>query len=187
MKCILFYLILLLIFTCFCSKPVLQTLYRMVEAKSSALIGSQTHKGLSYANFIELLDHVAQNCAFGSKKYKTSEGRVRAMFHHMNSSRGRAKLNRDSNALIINPLTGLESTDPIFESSSSHRKNVVSKVSTLMTSTPDKDMDDKTWQSSPSKKLPISHYQQLRTIKTPPRESAPETNNFNERPEWNFR
>ena len=85
--------------------------------------------GLSYAAFIELLDHVAQNCVFGGKKYTTPEGRVRAMFHHMNSSRGRSKLNRDPNSLIITPLTGLESMDPQLESNSSHRKNVVSKVS----------------------------------------------------------
>lgn len=34
------------------------------------------------------------------------------MFHVMNSSRGRIKLARDSSETIINPLTGLDTSDP---------------------------------------------------------------------------
>jgi hypothetical protein len=156
----------------------------MVEVRTSPSKGMR--RGLNFSNFCELLDHVAQNCIFGTKKYHTPEGRVRAMFHHMNSSRGRAILNRDSNSLIINPLTGLESTDPIFESNSSHRKNVTSTVSALIASpTPEK----KDNSLSPSRrKLPASHYQHLRSIKTPPRPTNDRRGSYtDERPEWNFR
>eukprot|EP00603_Paraphysomonas_imperforata_P007883 CAMPEP_0114415832 /NCGR_PEP_ID=MMETSP0103-20121206/2114_1 /TAXON_ID=37642 ORGANISM="Paraphysomonas imperforata, Strain PA2" /NCGR_SAMPLE_ID=MMETSP0103 /ASSEMBLY_ACC=CAM_ASM_000201 /LENGTH=1534 /DNA_ID=CAMNT_0001584031 /DNA_START=99 /DNA_END=4700 /DNA_ORIENTATION=- len=163
-----------------CGKAALQALYSMVELRSSPTKGLQ--RGLNFSNFCELLDQVAQNCVFGTKRYHTPESRVRAMFHHMNSSRGRAKLNRDSNALIINPLTGLETTDPKLESNSTHRKNVTSKVSAMISSTPEK---DSTWNLSPSrKKLPVSHYQHLRTIKTPPRSIERRESGGDERPEW---
>jgi hypothetical protein len=172
-----------------CSKNVVQTLYNMVEVRSTPSKGRPP--GLNYASFIDLLDHVAQNCVFGTKKYNTPESRVRAMFHNMNSSRGRVKLNRDPNSLIINPLTGLEAADPKLESNSSHRKNVVSKVSAMIASaTPEKDKRGSKDQSPSRSKLPMSHYQHLRTIKTPPRSSASERRDSShsaERPEWNFR
>lgn len=162
-------------------KAVLQTLYTMVEERFPTSKGM--HRGLTFALFTELLDHVAQNCEFGTKKFHTPEGRVRAMFHHMNTSRGRSKLNKDSNSLIINPLTGLESTDPKLESNSSHRKNVVSKVSALIAATPEKDATALT----PSKKKPTSHYHHLRSIKTPPRDTLRRDSDCEDKPEWNFR
>jgi hypothetical protein len=68
--------------------------------------------GLNYNLFIELLDHVAQNCVYSTRHVYGAVSRVRTMFHVMNSSRGRIKLSKGTDASIINPLTGLDSTDP---------------------------------------------------------------------------
>jgi hypothetical protein len=176
-----------------CSKTCLQSLYNLVEEeekKTSLSKGLHRAKGLGYAQFIDLLDHVAQNCAFGNKNLNTPESKVRSMFHYMNASRGRSKLTKDSNSLIITPLTGLESTDLKFQSNSSHRKHVASKVTAMIaskstTSVLDKDANEL---SPTRRRLPMAHYQHLRTIKTPPRPKVPETNgNSDDRPDWNFR
>ena len=69
-------------------------------------------RGLTYTHFVDLLDQVAHNCLYTSKSAYGAVSRVRTMFHAMNSSRGRMKLAKDTNASIIPPLTGLDSTDP---------------------------------------------------------------------------
>ena len=88
---------------------MLQKLYDHVVRSANA---DTIVRGLTFSLFVELLDHVAQNCLYSSKTVYGAANRVRTMFHVMNSSRGRMKLSKGTNASIIPPLTGLDSTDP---------------------------------------------------------------------------
>lgn len=91
------------------SKAMLQRLYDHVSQQGNVDV---MNHGLNYTLFIELLDHVAQNCVYSTRNVYGAVSRVRTMFHMMNSSRGRIKLSKGTNASIIPPLTGLDSTDP---------------------------------------------------------------------------
>jgi hypothetical protein len=91
------------------SKHTVQQIYDHLFQSAS---GPRAQYGLSYSLFIELLDHVAQNCIYTTKNVHGPYSRVRTLFHVMNSSRGRMKLARDSSETIINPLTALDSTEP---------------------------------------------------------------------------
>lgn len=92
----------------FNSKNTLHQIYDYVINSG----GPKLRYGLTFPYFIELLDHVAQNCLYSTKNVHGPYSRVRTMFHVMNSSRGRIKLAKDSSETIINPLTGLDSTEP---------------------------------------------------------------------------
>ncbi|CAE7615616.1 unnamed protein product, partial [Symbiodinium microadriaticum] len=90
-------------------KAMLQKLYDHVSRTGGAIV---MDRGLTYPLFVELLDHVAQNCVYTTKSVYGAASRVRTMFHVMNSSSGRVKLSKGTNASIISPLTGLDSTEP---------------------------------------------------------------------------
>ncbi len=90
------------------SKHTLQQIYEYVSSSG----GNRLRHGLTFAYFIELLDHVAQNCLYTTRNVHGPYSRVRTMFHVMNSSRGRIKLSKESSEAIINPLTGLDSSEP---------------------------------------------------------------------------
>ena len=95
---------------------MLQRLYDYVARLGGAEV---LDRGLTYPLFVELLDHVAQNCVYTTKNVYGAVSRVRTMFHVMNSSRGRIKLAKGTNASIIPPLSGLDSTDPTLYKSPS--------------------------------------------------------------------
>jgi hypothetical protein len=91
------------------SKHTVQQIYDYLHQAG----GSQVQFGLTFPFFIEFLDQVAQNCSYSTKNVHGPYSRVRTMFHVMNSSRGRIKLARDSSETIINPLTALDSAEPV--------------------------------------------------------------------------
>ena len=91
-----------------CSKNTLHQIYDYVSNSG----GPKLRYGLTFSYFIELLDHVAQNCLYSTRNVHGPYSRVRTMFHVMNSSRGRIKLAKDSSETIINPLTGLDTAEP---------------------------------------------------------------------------
>lgn len=102
-----------------CSKPVLNSLYELIANKTHES-GITLHGGLPFDEFLDLLDHVAQNCKTSSDVC-TPEGRVRLMFQVMNNSRGRQKLAKnDRNANLIPPLIGLDSCEPELHRRQSH-------------------------------------------------------------------
>mmetsp|Transcript_13165 Transcript_13165/g.19836 ORF Transcript_13165/g.19836 Transcript_13165/m.19836 type:complete len:1526 (+) Transcript_13165:147-4724(+) len=118
-----------------CSKSMLQRLYDYVAHLGGSKVISN---GLTYNLFIELLDHVAQNCYYTTRTVHGPHSRVRTMFHVMNSSRGRMKLARETNATIIPPLTGLDSSDPMVnhKSSRSHMNGNTKSLSSHSRSSP---------------------------------------------------
>ncbi len=91
---------------------MLTSLYDSVASAASSN-GVNTSNGLTYPEFIELLDQVAQNCKTSGSDIRTPESRVRSMFQVMNMSEGREKLARhDRNATVIPPLIGLDKCEP---------------------------------------------------------------------------
>jgi hypothetical protein len=135
------------------SKHTVQQIYDHLFSTSSSRV---VQYGLPYPLFIELLDHVAQNCSYTTKNVHGPYSRVRTLFHVMNSSRGRMKLARDSSETIINPLTALDSTEP----TTFHKTSTPTSTSKMTQST--------THSSHSSHSTSQQHFQRSQSLMTPP-------------------